>query len=169
MRPIEVQKRVRNKLTLTDWIFEVVGFLFFILLFILPVNYISELPSKIPIEFNGLGESDGYGNKTFIWIFPAVGGFLYLLLTVLSLFPHLYNFLVKITPENILVQYKLATRFVRILKTVIVLLFLFICYQTIRISTGETKGLGRTFLPVFLILIFGVVLIYITRSINNRQ
>jgi uncharacterized membrane protein len=169
MRPIEVQKRIRIKLTLTDWIFEVAGFLFFILLLILPVIYISELPARIPIEFNGSGEPDGYGNKTFIWIFPAVGGFLYVLLTVLSLFPNLYNFLVKITPENMVVQYKLASRFIRILKTVIVLLFLFVCYQTIRISKGETTGLGRTFLPVFLILIFGVVLIYITRSINNRQ
>jgi|WetSurMetagenome_2_1015567.scaffolds.fasta_scaffold432395_1 uncharacterized membrane protein len=169
MRPIKVQKKIRIKLTITDWIFEVVGFLFFILLLILPVIYISELPAKIPIEFNGSGNPDGYGNKTFIWIFPAVGGFLYVLLTVLSLFPHLYNFLVKITPDNILVQYKLATKFVRILKTVIVLLLLYVCYQTIRISTGETTGLGRIFLPVFLILIFGVILIYIIRSINNKQ
>ena len=67
----------------------------------------SNLPDKIPIQFNGLGEPKNYRSKNFIWLFPIVGGFLYIILTTLSQFPQLYNFPVKITPENILVNINL--------------------------------------------------------------
>ncbi len=160
--------KIKIRLSLIDWIFEFVGFLFVIMLLILPIIYMSNLPDKIPIQFNGLGEPKNYGSKNFIWLFPIVGGFLYIILTTLSQFPQLYNFPVKITPENILVQYKLATRLVRILKTILILMFLFTCYQTIRISTGETNSLGNPFVPLFLILNFGIIAIYLTRSIKNK-
>jgi uncharacterized membrane protein len=162
------REKIKIKLTSVDWIIEFTGLLLFILLIILPVYYFPKLPDKIPIQFKGSGVPKDFGSKSFIWIFPAAGGFLYTLLTILAMFTRLYNFFVKITPENILVQYKLAIRFIRILKTVIILLFLFICYQTIRISTGDTAGFGNTFLPVFLILIFGIIAIYFTRSLNNK-
>jgi hypothetical protein len=57
----------------------------------------------------------------------------------------------------------------RILKTVMLLMFAFINYKTKQTATGGAAGLGKVFLPVFLILTFGVVIIYLVRSNNNRD
>jgi hypothetical protein len=123
----------------------------------------------IPVHFNAAGLPDGFGSKSTLWILPLTAVFLYLLLTVLEAFPNIYNFPVKITPGNAFIQYRLATRLIRILKTILLILFSFISYKTIKTATGDTTGLGKAFLPVFLLITFGVIIIYIVHSLNNRQ
>ena len=58
---------------------------------------------------------------------------------------------------------------VLILIGLILIIFSFISFQTIRTATGGAEGLGKAFMPVFLLLTFGVIIIYIVRSLNNRQ
>jgi uncharacterized membrane protein len=160
--------KIRIRRTTFDWVIEIMAFLFLVFQIILPLIYYNHLPERIPVHFNGAGQPDGYGSRSTLWILPATSLFLYLLLTILEAFPYIYNFPVEITPDNAVTQYTLATRLIRILKTVLLIIFSFISYKTIKTSTGETVGLGKAFLPVFLLLTFGVVVIYIVRSLNNR-
>jgi uncharacterized membrane protein len=163
------QPRIKIKLTLPDWIIEFIAISFLIILIAIPLIYYNSLPDMIPVHFNAAGLPDGFGSKSTLWILPLTSVFLYLLLTVLEAFPHIYNFPVKITPGNAVIQYRLATRLIRILKTVLLILFSFISYKTIKTATGDTTGLGKAFLPVFLLITFGVIIIYIVHSLNNRQ
>jgi len=160
---------VKLKRTSLDWIIEVAGFSFLVVLIALPLIWYNKLPETIPVHFNAAGEPDGYGGRATLWILPVTGLFMWLLLTVLEAFPQVYNFPVKITPENIVTQYRMATRLIRILKSVILIIFSFISFQTIKTATGGASGLGKAFLPVFLLIIFGVIIIYLVRSMNNRQ
>jgi uncharacterized membrane protein len=161
--------KVKLKRTTLDWIIEVAGFSFLIILIALPLIWYNKLPERIPVHFNGAGEPDGYGGRSTLWILPVTGLFMWLLLTIIEAFPQIYNFPVKITPENIVTQYTMATRLIRILKSVILIIFSFISFQTIKTATGGASGLGKAFMPVFLLITFGVILIYIVRSMNNRQ
>lgn len=161
--------RIKIGLTSTDWLIEFLGLSFLVVLILLPIIYFGDLPGKIPTHFKGSGMPDGYGSKSTLLLFPAIGFILYFLLTIISLYPHIFNFPVKITPQNAEVQYRLAIRLLRVLKTLILMMFAFICYQTIRTAMGITTGLGKVFLPVFLLLTFGVVVLYFVQSMNNRQ
>jgi uncharacterized membrane protein len=161
--------KIKLKRKTLDWIIEVVSFSFLIVLIALPLIWYNKLPESIPVHFNGAGVPDGYGGRATLWILPVTGLFMWLLLTVLEAFPQVYNFPVKITPGNMLTQYTMATRLIRILKSVILIIFSFISFQTIKTATGGSSGLGKAFLPVFLLITFGIILIYIVRSMNNRQ
>ena len=143
-----------------DWLIEVfalAGILFFAGYAI--YNY-SHLPASIPTHFNGSGKADDYGGKESFLILPGVALFIYILLTLISRVPHTFNFTVKITPANALRQYTLATRMIRVLKTVITWLFWYISYTTIQVARGVSEGLGGWFLPVILGFIFVPVIIY---------
>jgi uncharacterized membrane protein len=161
--------KVKLKRTSLDWVIEVAGFSFLVVLIALPLIWYNKLPDTIPVHFNAAGEPDGYGGRATLWILPVTGLFMWLLFTVLEAFPQVYNFPVKITPENIVTQYRMATRLIRILKSVILIIFSFISFQTIKTATGGASGLGKAFLPVFLLITFGVIIIYLARSMNNRE
>jgi uncharacterized membrane protein len=152
-----------------DWFAEIAAVASLIVLIVLPLMNFSSLPERIPVHFNSYGNADGYGSKTTLLILPATGVFIYVLMTVLAGYPHIFNYGVKITPENAEVQYRLATRMLRFLKTVILIMFTFISSQTIRLTAGKTEGLGKLFLPVFLIATFGIVIIYFVQSLNNSR
>lgn len=161
--------QIKIRLTLFDWVIEFFALSFMILLLLLPLIYLKVLPERIPVHFNAAGQPDDYGNISTLWLLPLTGVFMYFIMTVLSAFPRIYNYPVKITPENAAVQYRIATRLIRILKTVILMIFCFICFQTIKTATGEAAGLGKIFLPVSLLITFGIVAVFIVMSLNNRE
>lgn len=165
----ENRPKIKLRLALSDWIIELAGFAFLLFLIALPIIFLKDMPDEIPVHFNAAGLPDGYGSRSTIWLLPIIGTVMYVLMTVLSFFPQIYNFPVKITPDNVIVQYRLATRLMRILKTVILMTFSFILYQTIKTVKGDAAGLGKSFLPIFLIITFGVIVFYIVQSFNNKE
>ena len=154
MKKESVRPRIRLKRTPFDWALEFVAFAFLLILFTLPLIYLKTLPETIPVHFNASGQPDGYGSRSTLFLLPAIGAIMYLLMTIVEAYPHIYNFPVAITQENAPVQYRIATRLIRILKTVILVTFSFISFQTIKTATGGATGLGKAFLPVFLLLTF---------------
>jgi uncharacterized membrane protein len=161
--------KIKIRLNKFDWIAEVTAVISLIILIVLPIVNYSTLPERIPDHYNSSGIPDSYGSKIILLILPATGVFIYLLMTVLVRFPHIFNYPVRITAENAEVQYRLATRLMRYLKTVIIIMFTFISSQTIRLTEGKTGGLGKLFLPLFLLATFGIVIIYFVQSLNNSR
>jgi uncharacterized membrane protein len=152
-----------------DWVIEFVSLFFLLILIALPLIFSKDLPEKVPVHFNLAGDPDRYGTRLSLWLLPLVGFVTYLGMTILESFPQIYNYPVKITAENIVKQYTMGTRLIRILKTVILIVYSFLSYQTIKTAMGNTIGLGKAFLPVSLLLTFGVIIIYIANSFNNRH
>jgi uncharacterized membrane protein len=169
MKDPENRPKIKIKRTIVDWIIEFAAFTFVVFLIVLPIINYSHLPETIPVHFNAAGEADGYGSRTTLWILPVTGLFMWFMFTVLEAFPHIFNYPVKITAENAETQYRLAIRLLRVLKTVILIIFSFISFKTIDTAGGSASGLGKAFLPVFLILVFGVILVYFVKSVNNKQ
>jgi uncharacterized membrane protein len=169
MKNESVRPRIKLKRTPIDWVLEFVAFAFLLILIILPLAYFKTLPETVPVHFNSAGQPDGYGSRSSLMLLPLIGAFMYLLMTILEAFPHIYNFPVEITPENAHIQYRIATRLIRILKKVILVLFSFISYQTIKTATGGAAGLGKAFLPLFLLLTFIPIVFYLVQSLNNRH
>jgi len=131
-------------------------------------NYI-ELPDIIPTHYNGAGEADGFGGKGNILTLPLVATILFIGLTVLNKFPHVFNYPTDITKQNALRQYTNATRLIRYLKLIVVIIFGLIAFKTIQNCSGQAHGLGVWFLPLTLGLIFIPLSYFIVKSFKTKQ
>jgi len=93
---------------------------------------------------------------------------LYVGLTILNLFPHIFNFPVRITPRNAEKQYRNATQTIRWLKVLMVVLFAYITYAIIKTGLGVGNSLDLVFMFVLLGLIMASVVVMIVKSFNNK-
>ena len=137
-----------------DSIIELIGIISIILLIGIPMYYYNSLPDTIPIHFNGSGEADGFGKKVMIWVLPVIGLVTYIGMTLINNNPHTFNYAVKITAENAERQYRIATKFMRILNTVIACVFAYLTYASIQVALENQSGLGTYFFIIFLLIFF---------------
>ncbi len=126
------------------------------------------LPAEVPIHFNAAGEPDRYGHKGVFLILPGIAGLLHVGLTVLSKYPHIFNYPVSITEENAIRQYGFAVRLLRFLKLVIVIVFALIAFTTVRYTQGVATGLGGWFLPAFSAVMFLPLGFYIYYAVKQK-
>ena len=165
-----MNKRPKIKLQLkqTDKILEVVGWVSVFGIWALPLINYFDLPEIIPIHFNGAGKADEFGNKTHIFVLPIISTLLFIGLTTLNKHPHMFNYPSQITKENAVDQYTNATRMMRVLKLVIVLLFGLIVFRKIQIVNGHADGLGAWFLPFTIGLFIILSLYFLMMSMKDK-
>ena len=162
----------RPKITLIpttgDKLVELFGWLILLTLWVLTITHYSTLPDTITTHFNGAGEADGFGRKASIIGLPLIASLLFIGITVLNRYPHIFNYPTAITQDNALRQYTLATRMLRYLKLVLALVFGGIEFMTIQNTTGKAAGLGVWFLPLTLVLIFIPLIYFVIKSVQSN-
>ncbi len=164
----EERPKLKIQLTPTDQVLELLGWGVLLALWIWTGMSYSSLPDTIPTHFNAAGEADGFGRKASIVSLPVVASLLYIGLTLLNRVPHSFNFPTPVTQDNALPQYTNATRMIRYLKLILVLVFAGISYQTIQQANGTGEGLGLWFLPLTLVLIFMPLLYFVIKSFQTK-
>lgn len=115
--------KLKLLLTTTDKALEIIGLCTLLALWTLVILNYTKLPDTIPIHYNASGEIDGYGNKSMIWNILLIGSIIYAGMTLLNRFPHIFNYTTKITAQNALREYTIATKIVRCTKLIILLMF----------------------------------------------
>jgi len=165
-----MNKRPRIKLQLNqaDNVLEIIGWISVFGIWALPLINYFDLPEIIPIHFNGAGKADRFGNKTHIFVLPIISTLLFIGLTILNKRPHVFNYPSQITKENAVHQYTYATRMMRVLKLVIVLLFGLIVFRKIQIVNGHADGLGAWFLPFTIGLFIILSLYFLMMSMKDK-
>lgn len=156
--------RLRVQFDRTDKAIEIIGWTLLVLFWGTILWHLPTLPETIPTHYNSLGEPDSFGNKWTILTLPFIATLIFVGMTVLHHYPHTMNYAMEITDDNAAYQYTIATRLIRHLKVVIVIVFGLIAYQTIRYAHGETVGLGSWFLPVLLTMIFVPIISSLIKS-----
>ncbi len=131
------------------------------------LNY-SDLPNRIPSHFGASGEVDGWGGKGSLIVLLIANIGLYVPLTVLGRFPHIFNYICEITEDNAKFQYTNARTLIRLTKTEISLVLSYLLWASILVAKGKAEGIGIAFLPIFLIVIFGTLAFFIMRMIRNK-
>ncbi|PKK82633.1 MAG: hypothetical protein CVT49_12530 [candidate division Zixibacteria bacterium HGW-Zixibacteria-1] len=154
-------------LSRVEKIFELVAAVGLLTSIFLLINYWSVLPDKVPSHFGVSGRADAWSGKAILIILPLVSLFLYTLLTLVCRKPQYCNYLVRITAENAERQYRLARKFLSILKAELIWVFTLINWASIGVAMERCNGLGVFFLPVFLIIVFGTIGIYIYCSLKT--
>jgi uncharacterized membrane protein len=156
------------KPTFIDIILEMSGWVALIFIWGISISNYTDLPHRIPIHFDAYGQIDGYGHKSSIFVLPIIGALFFILILILSRYPHLFNYPVPITKANAEKQYKIGLRMIRYLKLFIASTFLIIEYQTIQAARGQSEGLGAWFLPVTLGLIIMPVILSIIVALRPK-
>jgi uncharacterized membrane protein len=167
---MEVERpKIKLVPTSTDKLMDLLGWLILLALWALTITHYSTLPDTIPTHFNAAGEADGFGSKASIIGLPFIATLLFIGLTVLNRYPHIFNYPTAITQDNALRLYTLATRMLRYLKLVLVLFFGGIEFMTIQNATGKAAGLGVWFLPLTLVLIFLPLIYFLIKSVQANK
>ena len=165
-----MKERPKLKLehTQADKIVEIIGWLLIFAVWSLTIIKYQSLPDIIPTHYNGAGVADGFGDKWMILTLPLVATVLFIGLTILNKFPHNFNYPTEINEDNALRQYTNATRLIRYLKVIIVVIFGLIAFETIRHANGQTEGLGIWFLPMTMGLIFIPLIYFLIKSTKTK-
>lgn len=160
--------KIKLKLTPIDKLLEMLGLGALIVMWIFVVYNYSKLPPTIPIHFDSSGIIDGYGSKSMIWGLLLVGSIMYVGMTYLNKFPHVFNFLTQITEESALRQYTIATKMLRFIKLGIILMVSYLAFKTVRIALGKAFVLDAWLLPLFFSLLFLSLIYFIVLMIFKR-
>lgn len=132
----------------------------------------TNLPETLPIHFNFKGEADNYGNKSAVLWLPIFNIGMFILLFMLNKFPHIHNYMVNITEENALKNYRFSTRIVRFTNLFITILFSFIQYQIIESAHLKTSegSFGSWFAPtiISISLLIPIVLLIYNYKLNKK-
>ena len=115
------------------------------------------LLARIPTHFDVSGRPDGWGTTAMLWLLPIVATVIYLLMTLIALYPSAFNFPLRTTPATRPRLEAIALDMVVCLKAEVVLLFAWIQFQTIRFARTGHASLWRGFLPAVLVVVFGTI------------
>ncbi|WP_432362617.1 DUF1648 domain-containing protein [Sporosarcina sp. UB5] len=124
-----------------------------------------QLPDQVPAHYNAAGDVDRWGSKWELILLPIIAALLAVFLTFLEKHPEWHNY-IKLNENNIEFQYKNSRMLLNVLKNECVLLFTFLTYKTEQVALGNIDSLGITFLPIFLVILFGSMAFFIVRSLR---
>lgn len=163
----EERPKLNIEIKLLDRVFEIIGYTFTILMWVLAFCVIFSNVKKIPSHFSFSGRPDSYGSKYTILILPVIHTLVFVLLTIINRYPHIFNYPQKITNENGMQQYTLATRAIRFLKTSLSLMFLLLTYLAYSSAAFDIKISAIWIFPFIIIMIEIPMLFYIWKAMKK--
>jgi uncharacterized membrane protein len=120
------------------------------------------LPDTIPVHFGVYGQPDGWGPKIIIWLMPAVSLWTFLIMSWSA------GFKKPGVPLN-RAKDEMGRLLVSWLKFEIPWLFAYIELVMVAVALKKADGLGIWFLPIYLVVILGTVLICLFKLIKAKD
>ena len=153
----------------TDKFIEFIGILSVLSFIALHMYFYASLPDSIPRHFGADGMPDAYSNKNILWLLPIMGTMMYIGMSVLNNYPHIFNYPSNITEENAERHYTMATKLMRSIKVFMCLSFTYITYSSIQMGLGNQEGLGNWFLPRLLGALTLIIGIYLYNAFKKNK
>ncbi|MBR3784960.1 MAG: DUF1648 domain-containing protein [Firmicutes bacterium] len=122
-----------------------------------------EMPEQIPSHYNFKGEVDDYGGKGILVFTLVMGWVMLLTFWIVGMFPKYWNTGVERTPAN----EAAVNRIIRDMMSVMQI-FLAVMFSYMSVTPALGVNMGRWFTPVFLLAIFGTIIVTVVRLIRNR-
>lgn len=122
-----------------------------------------DIPDKIPGHYNALGETDRWTGKSELLFLPILGWLLFIGVTVIELFPKLWNTGVTVTEENWPRVYRVIKNMLASTKLQLSAIFVFLT-----INSALQNELPSWFLPLVLVLVFGSLTYFIVRLVQVK-
>lgn len=121
----------------------------------------TRLPERIPTHFDAAGNANGWGSPATLLLLPIVAVGIYLLISVVSMFPASFNYPVRVTAENWARLQEVTLDMVTWLKAELACLFAGIQWAILHAVQSGDGRLPVLLVPGFLVIIFGTALWHI--------
>ena len=165
---MEIKPKIRLVHSKSDRLIEIIAWAFLALLWILTLLFYDGLPETIPIHFNAMGHPNEYESKMTIMFLPVFGTLLFLGLTTLNKYPHILNLPIKVTESNAYRQYTNATRMIRVLKLVIMVVFSLAVVMIIKAAKIDSEKSNIWLMPVIIGLVVIPTAYFILKSTKMK-
>ncbi len=160
--------RLNLPMSLLEWALQAMTLLVLTITVAAVAFYWPTLPERIVIHFNILGNPDGHGPKSTLWFLCAVDTFNFLLMTVLSRFPHTFNYLRPVTESNAASQYLLARKFIFVMNFEVTGILFFAIWSCIQVSLGVSQKLDTSSMLTLVAAVLVSSAIYTFRASRAR-
>ena len=139
------------------------GFLLLAAVTIYTIIVYRKIDFEVPTHFNASGTADAYGSKSSLLIPLVTGWLLYAGMTVVGAVPSVWNTGVTVTNKN---QEKVSS----IIRTMLsILTFVIAAFFSCTVfCAAKGMNLPAAVLPVFLLAVFGTIIISVVRLARNR-
>jgi uncharacterized membrane protein len=128
------------------------------------------LPDRVPTHFDISGQPNAWGSPAILWVLPAVGAGLYLLFTGLaSVRFRSYNLPVRVTQANLPLIQEKTSEMIAWIKTEMLCLFVYIQSGIIQGARVGAFRLSPAIVPIFLVVIFATLGIYMVVIIRGAR
>lgn len=128
--------------TFTDYLAEVVALVTLIVGPLYLFWQFGALDSEVPLRYDSVGNVTNTGSPLALFLMVGVSVFTYGLLTIISKYPHVHNYPVEVTPDNVEKLYKLSRTMLVWLKAICVALFSYIMYASVEIAMGNATSMN---------------------------
>lgn len=115
------------------------------------------LAGRIPTHFGANGRPDAWGPSAMLLVLPAVAVGLYILMTLVARYPSVFNYPVRVTPQNRPRLEAAALSMIAWLKMELSCLFAALQWFTIQVAGNPGRGLPPALMPLALVAIFATV------------
>jgi uncharacterized membrane protein len=166
---MEARPIIKIELTRGDKVLETACITLLVLLWVGTIAFFSKLPDRIPSHYNSAGQADDFSGRTHILVLPTLATVIYIGMTLLNKFPHIFNYAATVNEENAKRLFTAATKLIRVLKLMVVLILSGIVLMTYRTSLASSDGIGAWFLPLAVGLLILPNIIYLLKYSNFRQ
>lgn len=157
--------RITIKPTTSDKVLELIGWMLLLAMWVLTISNYSNLPDKIPTHYNAAGEIDQYGAKVNLLILAFIATIIFVGPSILTSYPHMFNYPSRINQQNALKQYTNMTRMLRILKLALLIIFGYLIYHPLQ----NSGGLDPWFMPVSMGFIFVSLVYFVIKSLRIKS
>lgn len=160
--------RIRPEITWTDRLLDGLVVALLIGLWAYALGAFRHLPPSIAVHFDAMGRPDGYGRKISILFMPALATLMATGMFVINRYPHIFNYPVKITPQNAMYQYALATRLMRWINLFSTLLLGMVTYMMIASAGGHFSKVWVVLIIVFSALMIIPFVVYLMLASRKK-
>lgn len=152
-----------------DFLLDVLSWTLLLTLWVIVLISYYTLPERIPIHFNFAGEVDGWSEKQMIFFHPALATSIMIVLTLISRYPHTFNYPVQITPENAERNYRLGVRVIKFVRVATILLFIYAAVSTIWVANKDERTISPITLYIFLAVMAVIIITYLVISTRKKS
>ena len=163
------QPKIDLEVSSYDSYLDRIGWMLVLVFFIYVTYWFYRLPDIIPVHINYKGEVDNYSSKIMLYILPMLTLVFNVLFTIVNRYPHSFNYLVKITPDNAARQYSIATRSLRYLKIALTTIFFVITYSLVQLAVSETFPPIQYLITLVVIIVMLPLVQMFYQSLKNEK